>query len=249
MTRLFIVLSLLSLINYKSYAQDNEMNPDRPDQTEEVHLVPKGKIMLESGLLINGFDSGRNAHIIRSMLRYGLVKGVELGLLTEQGRDRNRYIEETVQSTYPLAARLKVALLEKHKWLPDITLVSYLQLPVSKNDEGERAHTSVSVLLAFLNELSDKWKLEYNAGFQQEAFSSEIGWQIYTSLHYKLTEKLESFVGSFSQFQKEKKPFHNADVGLGYKIKENFQVDVAAGSSIDHPDHNQFITVGFSVML
>jgi hypothetical protein len=248
MCKCVIVSICLVAAFVNAQSQEKEMNPDRPDQTEEVHPVPKGKFMLETGVLINQFDSGRNANIIKTMLRYGLMKGVELGFLMEQGRDRNRYIEETVQSTYPLALRLKLALLEKHQWLPDITLVTYWQIPVSKNDKGEHAQNSFSMLLAFLNEFSDKWKLEYNAGFQQEAFSKDIAWQVYTSIHYKLTEKLESFVGSYSQFQNHEQPFHNLDIGLGFKLKENLQLDIAGGTSVDHPENNKFVTVGFSVM-
>ncbi|RYZ38768.1 MAG: transporter, partial [Sphingobacteriales bacterium] len=217
-------------------------------QTEEVHVVPRGKFVLENGFASTQFDSGRSALIVRSMLRYGLMKNLEVGLLSEQGRDRNRYIEETVQSTYPLALRLKVALLQKHRWLPDISLISYWQIPVAKNDEGEHARNSFSVLLAFLHELSEKWKLEYNTGFQQEAFSKDIAWQLYTSVHYKLTEKMETFVGSYSQFENHKEPFHNVDAGLGYKLNKNMQVDVAAGTSVGYPEHNNFATVGFSVM-
>jgi outer membrane putative beta-barrel porin/alpha-amylase len=246
--KLSLIVIFLALIMNVS-AQDDEMNADRPDQTEEVHLVPKKRFMVESGFISTRFDSGRNALIVRTMLRYGITKGVEIGLLTEQGRERNRYIEETVQSTYPVAARLKVALLEKHKWLPDITLVSYVQLPFGKNDEGKNARGSISALLAFMHELSDKWRFEYNAGFQQEAFDHKFGWQVYTSLHYKLTEKLESFVGSYSQFERDQHPFHNMDAGLAYKIKEHFQVDIAGGTSINYHEQNEFLTVGFAVML
>ncbi|HTF27243.1 MAG TPA: transporter [Flavitalea sp.] len=245
-----ILILLLSYVTVnRAFSQETKMNPDRPDQTEEVHVVPKGRLLIEEGFSVNGFDSGRNALIIRSLIRYGLVKGVELGFLLEQGRERNRYMEETVQSTYPLALRLKIALVEDHAWLPDIAFLGYFQLPFAKDDEGELAHASVSALLAFVNELSDKWKFEYSTGFQQEAFSNKIAWQVYTSLHYKINDKLESFVGSYSQFQHSQKPFHNVDLGLAYKLKENFQVDVAAGKSVGYDERNFFLTAGFSVML
>jgi len=249
LSKLILVLALSHATVDRAFSQNSKMSPDRPDQTEEVHVVPKGKLLIEEGFSVNGFDSGRNALIIRSLIRYGLVKGVELGFLLEQGKERNRYMEETVQSTYPLALRIKVALVEDHAWLPDITFLGYFQLPFSKNDEGEHAHSSVSALLAFANELSDKWKIEYNGGFQQEAFSNKIAWQVYTSLHYQINDKLESFVGSYSQFQHSQKPFHNVDMGLAYKLRENFQVDVAAGKSVGYDERNFFMTAGFSVML
>jgi hypothetical protein len=37
------------------------MNADRPDQTEETHVVGKGRFQWESGLLYNDFDTGRSA--------------------------------------------------------------------------------------------------------------------------------------------------------------------------------------------
>ncbi|MET0242971.1 MAG: transporter [Flavitalea sp.] len=226
-----------------------EMIPDRPDQTEEVHVVPRGRFQLESGLIINGFDSGRSAVINRSILRYGLSKRVEIGLLTEQGRDRNRYLDETVQSSYPVALRLKAVLLQKHSWLPDITLVGYGQIPVAKNDEGQKAKPSGSVLVAFLNEIGKKWKLDYTAGFQQEAFGPKFGWQVFTSLHYEISEKTECFAGSYSQFQRDEHPFHNLNVGIAYYLLETLQVDIAAGHSINREDGNGFVTVGFAWLL
>jgi hypothetical protein len=245
---LFFSITLILTALPPLLAQD-ELNPDRPDQTEEVHLVPRGRLQLEAGLMSNRFDTGRNALVVRMMLRYGIMKGVEVGLLAEEGRERNRYIDETVQSTYPLALRLKMALLGKHDWLPEMSLISYVQLPGAKNDKGEHARTSVAALLAFLHELSDKWKLEYNAGFQQDAYSSEMGWLVNTSLHYKVSEKLEAFGGSYSQFKGEEKPFHNIDIGIGYLLKENLQVDIAAGTSVNRDAGNQFLTVGFSYRL
>ncbi|MCS3795118.1 transporter [Niastella sp. OAS944] len=244
-----IVLLVLCGCAFHSYGQEKEMNSDRPDQTEETHVVNKGQLQLETGILYNNFDTGRSAWINRTLIRYGISKILEVGLLLEQGRERDRYIEETVQSTYPLAVRIKAALLQHHSWLPDITLIAYLQLPYTSFNTKGGWRRSPSVVAAFLHKAGSKWKIEYNTGFQQEAFSSAINWLVNGSIHYKATEKAELFAGYFSQFQSHKDPFHNIDIGVSYKIKDNIQIDLAAGSSILYEEPNKFVTLGFSIAI
>lgn len=197
MWKIFILILSFYGCVFQVYSQEREMNIDRPDQTEETHLVNKGQFQLETGLLYNKFDTGRNAWINRTLIRYGISKRLEAALLMEQGRQRDKYIAETVQSTYPLAVRLKAALLKDHVWLPDVTIIAYLQLPYTSFNTKGGWRRSPSVLIAFLHELGDKWKIEYNGGFQQEAFSSDIAWLTNGSVHYKPAEKAELFAGYF----------------------------------------------------
>jgi hypothetical protein len=247
MRKIVIIVLALYGCAVRSYSQENEMNADRPDQTEETYLVDKRQLQIETGLLYNKFDTGHSALITRTLVRYGISKKWELGLLVEQGRERDRYIKETVQSTYPLAVRLKAAVLENHSWLPDITLIAYLQLPYTSLNTQEGWRRSPSLMAAFLHEVGADWKIEYNAGFQQEAFGADIMWQVNGSVHYKLTRKAEIFGGYFSQLQSHEAPFHNLDAGINYKIKENMQVDIAVGSSILYDQPNRFLTAGFSI--
>jgi hypothetical protein len=248
MRKIIIIIFALYGYVFRSYSQEKEMNTDRPDQTEETHLVDKRQLQVETGLLYNTFDTGHSALISRTIIRYGILKRWEVGLLVEQGKERDRYIKETVQSTYPLAIRLKAAILENHEWLPDITIIAYLQLPYTSSNK-DVWRMSPSVIAAFLHELGTNWKIEYNAGFQQEAFGPDISWQVNGSLHYKLIENAELFAGYFSQFQSHKNPFHNIDAGISYKIKDNMQIDLAGGSSIFYNEPNRFWTAGFSLAI
>jgi hypothetical protein len=234
---------------FRSYSQEKEMNTDRPDQTEEPHLVNKRQLQVETGFLYNHFDTGHSALISRTMIRYGILKKWEVGMLIEQGRERNRYIKETVQSTYPLAVRIKTAILQNHIWLPDITLIGYLQLPYTSLHTKQGWRRSPSLIAAFLHEAGSDWKIEYNAGFQQEAFGGDIAWKVNGSIHYKLTQKTELFAGYFSRFQSNENPFHNLDTGISYKLKENMQIDLAGGSSVLYDEPNRFLTFGFSIAI
>jgi hypothetical protein len=249
MRELFILVLAFYGCSFRGYSQKKEMNTDRPDQTEETHLVDKRQFQLETGFLYNNFDTGRSAYISRTSIRYGISKRLEAGLLIEQGSERDRYIKETVQSTYPLAVRIKALLIENHKWLPDITFIGYLQLPYTTLHTDGGWRRSTSLLAAFLHEVGNDWKIEYNAGFQQEAFDPDMTWLVNGSVHYILTQKVELFAGYFSQFQSHKNPFHNIDAGISYKIGDNMQIDLAGGSSILYNEPNQFLTAGFSIAI
>src|ERR1044071_8737698 len=100
MRKIFVIALVLYGCTLHSYGQKKEMNTDRPDQTDETHVLNKGQFQFETGILYNDFDTGRSAYINRTMIRYGISKILEAGLLIEQGSERDRYIEETVQSTY-----------------------------------------------------------------------------------------------------------------------------------------------------
>lgn len=84
--------------------QQSEMSIDLPGQTEETALVEKGQVQLETSLLYNRYKNVPSSLIGRALLRYGLSKRLEIRFLVEDGRQRDQYIEETVQSIYPLEA-------------------------------------------------------------------------------------------------------------------------------------------------
>jgi hypothetical protein len=249
MRKIVIIVFAIFGCALHAHSQEKEMNTDRPDQTEETHVIDKKQLQIETGLLYNYFDTGRSALISRTLIRYGISKKWEVGLLVEQGKERDRYIMETVQSTYPLAVRIKALITDNHTWLPHITLIGYLQRPYTSLHTKGGWRRSASLIAAFLHEVGFRWKIEYNAGFQQEAFGSAIAWQVNGSTHYKATQKAELFAGYFSQFQLSKNPFHNIDAGISYKIRKNLQIDLAAGSSILYEEPNRFLTVGFSVAM
>src|SRR5688572_10151783 len=92
MRNVVIIVLILYGCGFRSYSQEKEMNTDRPDQTEETHLVNKHQLQVETGFLYNKYDTGRSSFISRTMIRYGISKKWEVGLLVEQGRGRNRYI-------------------------------------------------------------------------------------------------------------------------------------------------------------
>ncbi len=124
-----------------------------PDETQETDLVDSGDWQMEAAYLHNIYKTDGNSAIAQGLLRYGVSKRLELRLLVETGRQLGQYIEETVQSTYPAAVSAKVLILKDHQYLPDITLISFLHLPVYKTSKDKKAFWSPIFIMAFQKEM------------------------------------------------------------------------------------------------
>lgn len=246
---LFILLSTMAQNEPPGKKEDDEISVDLPDETEETVLVKKGQWQFETSVLYNTYKKEKASLVGQGLIRYGLSHAVELRLLVEDGRQRDTYITSTVQSTYPLAASAKVLVLKDVKGLPDISLVSYLKLPFTSRTKEQQRYWSPLFLAAFQNKLSSKWKLEYNAGIQQEAYGTAWAWLANGSLHYKITDPLEVNIEYYAQYQVNELPQHNLGAGIAYQLGKYVEVYVSAGSTIFYSEANHFINTGVAVRL
>ncbi|MGN7786372.1 transporter [Niabella sp. 22666] len=244
-----IIVSHLSVIAQSKSAASTEMNVDLPDETEEASLVNKGSIQLETALLLNRYRQEASSAIGQALLRIGVSDRVELRALLEEGKNRDTYFDQTVQSTMPLGIGSKISLVKDHSWLPDMTFIGQLCLPLTSKSSGQREHWSPLLLMAFENKLSPKWKLEYNAGGQQEIFSTQWVWLANGSLHYHISDPLEVFLEYYAQYGVGKSGHNNVGGGLTYQLGNNIQVYLSAGSSVGYHEPNQFAAGGIAFRL
>lgn len=223
-----------------------EMNVDMPDETVETDLTEAGQWQLETAFLFNKFRQPPDAAVGQMLLRYGVSKRLELKLLAEDGRERDRYMEETVQSNAPLAVGAKLALLKDHGWLPDITLATMVKLPFTSRSSEQVPYWSPIILAAFQNSFGERWKLEYNAGAQQEVYSTSWVWLANASLHYHITQPLEAFVEYYAQFKPHEAPVNNLGGGLAYQIGNQVEIYASGGSTVGIEDYNYFVSGGIA---
>lgn len=250
-TLLFIAIIVfhLGVIGQSKSAASTEMKVDLPDETEAASLVDKGSVQLETALLLNRYHQESPSVIGQVLLRVGLSDRVELRALLEEGKNRDTYFDQTVQSTTPLGIGSKISLIKDHKWLPDMTFVGQLCLPVTSKSSRQHEHWSPILLMAFENKLSPKWELEYNAGGQQEIFSSQWVWLANGSLHYHVSEPLEVFLEYYAQYGVGKSGHNNIGGGLTYQLGNDVQVYLSAGSSVGYNEPNQFAAGGIAFRL
>jgi len=117
------------------------IDTDRPHQTDTPHVVPAGHLQVESAVAALqvggelGAPSGdRNAHVVLFDDNYkvGIVSGVDLQLLFKHAE----YVpaERALQPPGPLELRAKLSLVEERGWVPAITLVPWVFLPVAPSE-------------------------------------------------------------------------------------------------------------------
>jgi Putative MetA-pathway of phenol degradation len=233
-----------------SHAQDKEpFDISIADKTEEPALLKKNETQLEAAFLRNYYTYDPSSSIFQGMVRYGLSNSLEVRLITEQGPGRDRYITKTTQSTYPLAAGMKVKLLENHQWLPDMTLVTYIHIPFAARKKAERLYWSPLIFMAFQHKLSEKWSLDYNAGAQQTAYGNSWAAVLNASVHYKMTDPLEIFGEYFAQYEPLEDPQHNLGGGISYVVNSWLALFVSGGSTIFSADGNYYFSGGAAVKL
>ncbi len=203
------------------------INADRPDQTESPHIVPAGKLQLEAGISLNPFDSAgdKTPLIGMAVLRYGISKKLEMRLMAEEGRSRDRYLEETTQGVFPLALGGKLLLLERKSGvIPQMALLAWLKLPITSRSSEQSIYWSPQFTMAFENKIGDKLELEYNGGLKQKVYGRNWQGMASISLHTELGKQLKVFCEYFGQYEPEESPIHNWDVGLLCLLNPSLQL-------------------------
>lgn len=238
------ILTLIVILIYlNSSAQKHTIDTDKPDQTDGTHVVAAGELQIESDVYFNEIEDEYPSIISSSLIRIGLVESWELRLVVEEGIQRDVFIQETTQGIFPFAAGAKAELLKNHWWLPDISFIGLIQIPViSRNEENKMRWASFGAV-AYEKEFG-KISLDVNTGVKSSAFNKDHCYQGSGSLRYDLSERLMFFLEYFGELSQDGIPKHNADTGIIFFVKKNFQFSASAGTSILSDKFNRFMLVG-----
>ena len=109
------------------------MSTDRPDFTEATDVMPRGMAQLEGGLLISRHDKADSTLSAFTgpnlLMRIGLGRGMELRLGTE-GLLAEREFDTTHHGLADASIGTKVRLWEEKSWLPAVSAIGAVSLPV-----------------------------------------------------------------------------------------------------------------------
>lgn len=236
-----ILFFLLLFPATQAFAQDSEpISTDRPDQSDGVYTLPKNAFQLETGLLYGKESDDYFFH--NTMLRYGLFNKTEVRLEIDYGRQFG------ITGLLPTSISIKQALIEQNGLLPAISAIGSVALPFLSSSEFRPDKVPLGLTLAFENELSDHFSLAYNLGGFGDGYSDELNWLVTANLGYSPIEKVSFFLEYFATYADGIPPDHNADMGVLWLLKNNLQLDIAAGTSLfrNSSGNNRFVTIGFS---
>ena len=123
---------ILLLCAYSGRTQDR-ISSDLSDQTESADFVGAGRVQPEASSHYNVYRSGGYSLLGLGLIRCGLYSGGELRLLVEEGFERDRYMNETVQSNFPLSLSGKFRIIKETSGRPSVAVSAYLSLPDRKS--------------------------------------------------------------------------------------------------------------------
>ncbi|HOZ89628.1 MAG: transporter [Bacteroidia bacterium] len=210
-------------------AQEENINTDRPDQSDGVYTLTKKHFQIEEGVTI-----GKNLFVNNLMLRYGLTNSTEIRLLSDVGK-----IDES-NGFLPLTISVKQKIIKQKNLIPAITAVGYMSYEKIASKDFQTNNISYELKLAFENEVNENFTVSYNAGLTDEfkTFNYTL------NLGYSPIEKLSLFAEYFGSVNSSVQ--HNADAGILILLYPKLQVDIACGHSIADSDNRFYTTFGIS---
>jgi hypothetical protein len=231
-----IVLAFVVFNSPLLFCQEIEnINTDRPDQGDATFVVPARKIQVENGIYADSSIKMNNF-----LLRCGTGLKSELRIVIDAVNTN------ALSGLLPFGLSMKRSIREQHKWIPAITLVGYYYFGASGSKNFKRNTNNYSVILAFQNDLNEKWGLSYNIGTTE--FKKNT---LYTfSLSYTPTKKINLFSEIFGRFYANNQSTHGFDCGILYFLRPNMQLDFAAGIPLtNNHEISKYLTFGYSAIL
>ncbi|PTB97578.1 hypothetical protein C9994_02105 [Marivirga lumbricoides] len=261
-----LLLTILLLIPYFLLAQTENTEPvintDRPGASDASRTVPKGYLHIESGFLfsvesINPSQEQQLINFNNTLIRYGLLKGLELRLnqsiLSSRILENGQEIGVGWQSGLaPLMLGLKVNLTDENGLLPETALVAEVNLPKG-NGNFQQENFIYRFNLTALNHLNPDWLLIYNLGIFQ-SFADESTQFNYTLRSSYTFDKYTPFLEFYGNRSKNTTPLNYINGGISYLVNNQFQLDAYAGIDIvslynEALEYNQsFVSVGLGYM-
>ncbi|ALJ00140.1 hypothetical protein DC20_15630 [Rufibacter tibetensis] len=247
------------MIQFSALAQetDPEFETDRPTLTEASSTVPRGFFQLETGFqyqkrTLDGLENKQWLYP-QALLRIGVFKAAELRLEATFRREDYRVGDALLQRDRGLSTvrvGTKINILEAEGAVPEVSVLAMLEVPWGA-DAFEPRRVAPEAMLLFTNELSEKVKLQYNAGFRREPDEGEMENKLQFSL--ALSGKLSDKVTLSAEFFGEKpkgSPAENViDGSIQFLVLPYVQLDAIVGTGVSSQAPELFVGGGLSFRL
>jgi hypothetical protein len=227
-----------------------KIETDRPTETQNAGLVPKGTFQAEIGFRKEHENGQQNNYMYpNAVFRYGLFKQLELRLRTPFEAKRPKEQKGSMYGLEPIEVGIKAELYQTKDTSVGLSLYSTLGLPhvASKEHEADKAFYTARLLLQ--NKLTDKIKINYNIGRDWDREDMQQTWMYSISPQIELSDKWLVFLEEYGDFIPKEEPEHYVDAGLAYIITNNLEIDINAGKGLNKKSSSYFLTAGISFRL
>lgn len=229
-----MVLGLVACAQPVRAQADEPLATDRPDFTETVFAIPRGRVQIEAGLTREGFGSVRADHAPELLIRTGFLPNLELRL----GYDR-AWVSGP-DDPDEMSAGMKVAFGPGSEPWAFAVIGAGTWTNVRAGDLESDSDLAIELLGVWSREISSRWAMGGIAGgvwdeVDDTGTDAAIGT---VSLGLGLGERAGTFFEWAGELPRGGEAAHIAHHGYTYRFHPNFQIDVhgAAGLTDAAPD-------------
>ena len=238
-------------------AQPEEISADRPDFTESTDTVGRGTVQFEGGWLwtSHSLQEGlsETMTVPQGLLRIGLARRAELRLasdgLVRESAYRNGLWEHNLGGA-DLAIGAKIVLSEEHRFLPALSVIGALSLPVG-SDRFSSGGRDPFVKLCWDKALPEGFDAGGNVNVRLYTFGpgTSVEGAVSLSVGHRLWGGLHGFweVYRISPIAGDEAAHAIADTGLSRLLGKNAEIDVAVGHTLNARTPSWFVGVGFAM--
>ena len=249
-TQTFAVIFFL-IWAFNAFAAPSSISTDRILQTNSADIIQPDYYQIETGLYSYETDKENNIKSKHSFLnntiyRMGFREKMELRVgfygynLQHIGSD-----EESGSSDGELST--KILLLEGSESSPKTTLNAGFSLPIGNNIfSSSRVGPFFNLIPSFSNLLPESIYNDNSLGFLWN--NADTDFKYSTSWGFNISKSVNFFGEFFGSIPIDKRSVSNAfDWGFTWLVKNNIQLDIYAGKSLNDSATDFFINAGFSM--
>lgn len=224
-----------------------QIQTDRPNETESPAVVPDRHLQLESGFHYEKEDGTQTVESPQAVLRYGIFRNAELRF--ETAFQFTREDGQPQLGIQPSAVGIKYHLLDHKGILPDLAVLSRLYIPWMADKAFKEDHYSPEVRLLVQHEISSKAHLGYNAGVQWVSENLQPEYIYALSADHALTKRIKLVVEAYGTVLSHHHAQNTADAALLFLLSPDVQLDITAGTGLMHGSSQKFAAAGFSIRI
>jgi len=255
---LLLILAGLTLASFAAplFAQDDSIDPDRPDFTEGTGIIPLGRVQVETGYTYSRVEDEGTSALGEILVRVPLSKRVEARIgvgsydwIHHNGPSSQGYEDPEIGVKVQVAggADDKPAGLASALAHPRVALLFLTTIPVGGHDLTADAWQPTAKL-ALGWELTKRFSLSSNLNLANLSDGGRRFSQVAASLSagYSLTDRWDSFfeVFAFSREAVDGSFTRYADTGVAYAVNDNLKLDFRVGCGRNDAQPDYFVGTG-----
>lgn len=252
-TSLLLVLLTIGLVSFAQTENEPSISADRPGMATSTDVMPFLKVEWETGFEAN-WNGTPGFLLPTTMFRFGITHFAEIRI--EYDGTYSRYnIHDWGYEVQPLVLGAKAKIFDGYKWVPKISLLANLSIPLKRNFDafGNVQHVAPSLYLLFQNDVTDWFNIGYNVGVEWSGYSQIPSTFLALCLGFNITDNLGAFVESYNYFTrfgpKNTEVECNLDFGFTYTVHPRVQLDLYGMFNCQNPKSFNGIGLGIAWLI